>query len=103
MGSVEFYIAFFVYNLILCAVFTLYYIFRASRPNMMKFYFLIRALLISSLTIWVLDGIPRIFMEIDDIPIFYINMGIIYMFLVLYLIIFSELSRYKPKKKEKPK
>jgi len=70
MDSIECYIVFMIYNLILCSIITIYYILRAKKAKILKMQFLVRIFLISALTVFLLDSLPYLVVDIWEVPTF---------------------------------
>lgn len=94
LDSPLFYLIFLIYILIICCLTTIFFIYHKKKPKILEIQFIIRILLISGFTIYLLDAIPYSIMDIRDVPAFNMNISIIVLFLLSYSAILFELSKY---------
>lgn len=100
MDSFGFYLIFLIYILILSCLTTLFHVYRKKRPKILEIQFLIRILLISGFTIYLLDALPYSIMDIREIPPLNMNLSIIIFFLLSYSTILYELTTHNTKNRE---
>jgi len=101
MDSIEFYIVFMIYNLTLCGIITIYYLLRAKKPKVLRMQFLVRIFLISALTVFLLDSLPYLVVDIWEIPTFNIIFANIFLLLLCYSTIMFELAKLQANNKDK--
>lgn len=100
MDSAEFYIFLLIYLLSTCCLTTFYYIFRVKKPKILKIQFVLRILLISAFTIFLLEAMPYSVIDVREVPPFNMSLSITYWFLLSYITIVYELSKFEPKNKK---
>ena len=94
MDSPVFYILFMIYIIVLCCLTTISFVYRTRKSKILEIQFVIRILLVSGFTIYLLDTLPYSVMDIREIPAFNINISIIILLLLSYSAIIYELSKY---------
>jgi hypothetical protein len=82
LESAQFYIIYLFILIGLCSLSIVFLIFRDKSNRVLKLEPIIRFLLISSITVFILDSIPYLFIDIYDVPIINIILSNIFLMLI---------------------
>ncbi len=97
MDSAAFYVFYLILNLVLLALSIALYIYQNKRQNIFNLDGLLRILLIISSTIFILDSIPYIYTEADQIPFINIVFSNIFLAILCTSTIFYEFIIFSKK------
>lgn len=105
LDSIGFYIGFLVFILVVFILTTLSFVYRRGGGKMLRLKPLVRIFLISALTIFFLESIPYLVVNIWGVPTFMVVFDNIFLLLLCYSTIMFELAKLgdgdKSKKEQK--